>query len=801
MKNIMVDEANFKIFNFLKDKWVTLQPEERVRQGYIVRLMNRYGYSLEQMAQEVSVSGTSRGAGRARADIVVWRNKKEQLDKCSPFIVVECKAGKEVLRQEDYYQGLNYAAMVNTQFLVITNNKETACFKVIHDTMPKQLKPIADIPPANHAFNEEAIQELVLQQKRLNLEEFHRLLFRCHSIIRDNDKFSPEVAFDEISKIFFMKMMYEKSSTDESVFTLSHFKEQEKFYEETTRPVRKNDLGAKGDVPFLHFLFEKTKQEFDTDQLFDVNETIRMKQPSFEDIVAKLEKYNLSRTPDDVKGITFEKFLGKTFRGELGQYFTPRTIVDFMVDVLDPQEEELICDPCCGSGGFLIKSFQHVREKIDKSYERTFANSMNQIITDGFDDFIRHNPVSHLNELNRFHLEHSGSPVSKNYGDRLHYLSHKCIFGVDANPRMARVAKMNMIMHGDGHNSIFHHDGLLDVVGVYENRFDVVLTNPPFGSRVGKNLIINESDLIHKTYVDGCSSPEIEYCEAFQRLKANIGKPIVDLYDLGKSCRLTEVLFLERCLRLLKPGGRLGIVLPEGIMNSASFEKVRRYFEERAKILLLVSLPRDVFLSSGASVKTGLVFLKKFTEQEAGEFNHLKQSIAQSVRKTFADSIDAIDNRLQDAIHVRDIKKKSLLGFKKVKNTGLPLADKDRQIHAMENELKSLNQNIKEARKIHKKEMAKINKKIDSQIDTQLKNRFDYTLPLVNVKHAGISSTGGAAENRLIEIAKEFKEYRIKNRLWREKNCAAPYDLVPCDITQYRIDNKYNPSKHDVTGA
>ena len=106
--------------------------------------------------------------------------------------------------------------------------------------------------------------------------------------------------------------------------------------------------------------------EFAKDDLFEPNDTIKIKQTSFESIVKELEKYNLSTTSDDVKGIAFEKFLGKTFRGELGQFFTPRTIVDFMVELLDPQEGEIICDPCCGSGGFLIRAFEYVREKIEQ---------------------------------------------------------------------------------------------------------------------------------------------------------------------------------------------------------------------------------------------------------------------------------------------------------------------------------------------------------------------------------------------------------------------------------------------------
>lgn len=176
----------------------------------------------------------------------------------------------------------------------------------------------------------------------------------CHNIIRNNDKLSPEAAFDEISKILFIKIRYERQNSKTQIFSLDTFKKDRDSY---------NKYRPKDGPVFYQFLFQQTKDEFKNDNLFEPSETIRIREDSFEKIVKELEVYNLSITSDDVKGIAFEKFLGKTFRGELGQFFTPRTIVNFMTEVLDPMEGELICDPCCGSGGFLIKAFEYVREK------------------------------------------------------------------------------------------------------------------------------------------------------------------------------------------------------------------------------------------------------------------------------------------------------------------------------------------------------------------------------------------------------------------------------------------------------
>ncbi|MGN1375628.1 MAG: type I restriction enzyme HsdR N-terminal domain-containing protein, partial [Prevotella sp.] len=345
-----------KIFAPLKGKWLVLTPEERVRQEYICRLVNHYGFDLEQMGQEIQVSNSHRGQGKARADIVIWKSASAKNDEVSATIVVECKAEHVTIREEDYFQGYNYAAWAGADFFVTTNLKETRIFKVVKGKLPKRLEEIVDIPKAEELTNSKRIKELLSQTKVFTRDGFSKLLFKCHNIIRNNDKLSPEAAFDEISKVLFMKIRYERNPDEDNIFSLKQFKKQEAHYEKNIRPINVKRNGPKDDIPYMYYWFELTKDEFSKDELFDTNDTIKIKESSFEAIVKELEIYNLSHTADDVKGIAFEKFLGKTFRGELGQFFTPRTIVDFMVALLDPEEGEIICDPCCGSGGFLIKA-------------------------------------------------------------------------------------------------------------------------------------------------------------------------------------------------------------------------------------------------------------------------------------------------------------------------------------------------------------------------------------------------------------------------------------------------------------
>ena len=426
-----------KIFAPLKDKWLVMKPEEKVRQEYVCRLVNNYGFSLEQMAQEIQVSNSQRGQGRAMADIAVWRNVKDKVESNSPIIVVECKAEHITIREEDYFQGYNYASWAGADFFVTSNLKETRIFKVLKGKIPKKLEEIIDIPNAEIANNSKKVEELLKQTKAFTRDEFSKLLFKCHNIIRNNDKLSPEAAFDEISKVLFIKIRYERENKESQIFSKERFEINRKNYVNLNR-----EMGVKDATPFYQQLFEKTKQDFRDDDLFDESETLRIRENSFEAIVKELQIYNLSTTSDDVKGIAFEQFLGKTFRGELGQFFTPRTIVDFMVDILDPMEGETICDPCCGSGGFLIKAFEYVRTKIENEIhaakEKIKADYYNE-------DYLNANENRKLEieeKVNDLFSKLNAELDINNELSRLRTLSYDCIYGTDANPRMSRTAKM-----------------------------------------------------------------------------------------------------------------------------------------------------------------------------------------------------------------------------------------------------------------------------------------------------------------------------------------------------------------------
>lgn len=690
-----------KIYSFIRDKWLELTPEEQVRQSFVCHLMNHYGYKLEQMSEELTVSNASRGLGKARADIVIWKSKEDKLASKNAFIVVECKAENVRIRKEDYYQGCNYARWAGAKFFVTSNQKETSFFKVNQETIPTDLDEIVDIPFAKDVNNEKKIAETLNQLKKFERDEFAKLLQKCHNIIRNNDKLSPEAAFDEISKILFIKIRYERQNNLGLKFSQEEFEKEEKFYETNIKPGITNEADK---VSYMQYLFRLTKQQFKADKLFEPNETIKIREYSFKQIVKELEKYNLSNTSDDVKGIAFEKFLGTTFRGELGQFFTPRTLVDYIVSLLDPEEGEIICDPCCGSGGFLIKAFEYVREKIENDIKQ-----QKEKVKEQFPD--------NQSTYNTLAMQLNDELSISNSQGRMYNLSHNCIYGTDANPRMARVSKMNMIMHGDGHGGVHHHDGLLNVNGIFEERFDVIVTNPPFGSQVRDDVKITTEDLQDQEAIKKYIEKYGNSYSDFLLTEDDVGKAINKRFDIGS--KLTEVLFIERCLNLLKKGGRLGIVLPDGVLNGANLQKCRDFVEGKAKILMITSIPQDVFVAAGATVKPSLLFLKKFTEEEELQYNQIKNEATKEVNAKFTSQEENAQS--------------------------LPTKEK-------------------------KAKLKEIAEQKTNEIKALIKERFSYEIPIANVQKAGIDTLGNECENQLIEVLQEFKNYQSDHKLWETPN-------------------------------
>ncbi len=577
------------------------QSKQKLAETFFQRLVDSYGYLPEQMGFNVAVSPTS------VADIAIWRSPDDKKSGLTPdiYVLVACKTEHIKIKAEDYFEQYKQAVLNDMAFYVAHNLKETKVFYIDRKARPLKIERISDFPTASDIVSDQNLTSFVNKVRGYSKDKFLKSLTRCHNIIRNVDKLSPEAAFDEISKILFIKMLYERDAKEELVYS------KDKFI--------KDELSYNGEVDYIQHLFNEVKETYSAAGLFDSEDKIRIRRESFLLILEELSSVELYDTSDDIKGIAFELFLGKTFRGELGQFFTPRTIVNYMVEVLNIKEGDKVCDPCCGSGGFLINAFEHVQNQIDQDIHKQITILMdNQSLSDSEKQYKINTLLSECDKTKE--------------GSRYHKLCHDYFFGVDANARMARTSKMNMIMHGDGHVGVYLHDGLINVGGVYDNNFDVILINPPFGAHVEKDMRITSSDiptdgektlyerLYGNEYISKVYTPIKEYAQEIGKDKKT-GKRILELYQINNNS--TEILFIERCINLLKPGKRAGIVLPEGVLDNPALERVRRFIESRAKILNITSVPSDVFLSSGANIKPSLVFIEKLKDGEMPEKDYL----------------------------------------------------------------------------------------------------------------------------------------------------------------------------------
>jgi len=698
-----------QIFSRVRQRWLVQTPEELVRQTFLDVVLNEYGFTFAQIDEEAELTG--RGTGHARADFVIWRTVQDKQDRKPPLIVVECKSDNVTIKPADYAQGDNYARLTNAPFFVTHNTRETRFWRVRKDRMPGYMEEIETIPHAD--ASDKDIEDILKALKTFKEDEFADLLHKCHNVIRNREKKDPVAAFDEIAKVLFIKVHVErdlrKKRLRQNRFTGDYIKQ------------------LPGEQP-LDMLFQDTKRAYASDGIFDPGETLNLKPATGLEIVRLLQSYDLSDTSEDIKGIAFERFLGRTFRGEIGQFFTPRCIVEFMVRMVEPKEEEVICDPASGSGGFLIRFFEIVREQILADADRQYQDYKVQLD--------RKNNLSETKraEMLRARFDAIQRELDQTVKDsRLWNLANRCIYGTDANDRMARTSKMNMIMHGDGHGGVHHHDGFLNVNGIFEGRFDIILTNPPFGANVEPSDVITEEQVaIPSNEGDYIREFGSVYRQAQARVRAAVGQPIATLFELpkrgegsererekrGKTGKIkTEILFIERCLELLKPGGRMGIVLPEGVFNNPSLAYVREFCEDRAFIRAVISLPQETFFSSGASVKASLLFLQKFTDKEKTRFDAEQKKADAEVDAKYEAEIAAETARLQTAID--DAKERRDADGRKTAQRAL--TDYERAM----------------AEK----------KTVESR--SLLKTRFNYPIFMYEAEKVGITATGESDQNEL----------------------------------------------------
>lgn len=551
-------------------------PEEQVQVETFLRLIIQFGYSEKRIKlfEPVKI-----GAKKTEADIIIFAD--DML--LSPYIVVECK--KTEVSDSEFNEGINqafsYAVSLNAQYVWGTSNIKNESYEVLRDKpLERTLNRIPQIPrfgqteiqkflyakcgkdPLSILPPKDAIEQNFLELAKVPEDDLTKRFKQAHYALWGAGELKPDRAFDEFIKLIFCKYLDE----------LKPRKCGEPYDFQTFKGENPEDLKTR----VLAIYEEGRKRD---PEVF--KEDINLTGERIQTVVTYLQEVSLSLTDLDSKGRAFEAFTGAHFRGDFGQFFTPRSVVQFIVDTLPIESKHNVLDTSCGSGGFLL----YVLDKIRKQ-------------ADGYFD-IERDAVKH----HRY----------------WHDFAAKNLFGIEISEDIARVAKMNMIIHDDGHTNVIAFDGLyqIDTIrektknqGFKESNFDFILTNPPFGS------IVKQTE---KSYMQSFGNTEYYY---------KLAQKNVDWKDQiirgthtaeGRETQATEVLFIEQCHKFLKPNGYLAIVIPDGILSNSSSQPVRNLIEELYRIVGVVSLPSTAFHHTGAGVKSSVMFLKKHTPSVSAE--------------------------------------------------------------------------------------------------------------------------------------------------------------------------------------
>jgi len=518
-------------------------PEEQVRAEYWAELIFHYGYEPARIGVEITIPDRT---PKDSADLVVFLDD----ERTRPFAVIECK--RDGISDAEFAQAVEQAcgngtwAKFRAQYVgvVAGQTRRFLDFSEKYGVLEREANIVADFPrqygkPEEWRFLKGTKDDILAVSK----ETLIATIKKCHQTLWGGGRLSPPMAFGELCKLLFVKIQDEKTPRKNG--------QPYEFQIKTHEPSRKLAERIKG---IYKAAMERDPQVF--------TDTIRIDDATLRTLVSHMEAISFSKTDLDTKGVAFEQFMDGFFKGDFGQYFTPREIIAFAVGMMQCKADDLVLDPACGSGGFLLYALDQVRREAADYYD----------------------------------------PESVEHYKHWHDFAEKNLFGMEINDEITRVAKMNMILHDDGHNNIISDDALdrLDAIrkrtgnnGFAEDRFDLILTNPPFGAQV---------NLTERPYLS-------DFDLGSQEDKKGKRKP--------RKNQKTEILFIERVCQFLKPGtGRASVVLPDGILTNSSLQYVRDFLLERYQLLAVVSLPQTAFAHFGAGVKASLVFLRRRAANE-----------------------------------------------------------------------------------------------------------------------------------------------------------------------------------------
>jgi type I restriction enzyme M protein len=563
-------EANIqegKIIDFIDGKLRPDSDVEQTRQNFERTLVEEYRFHKSEIGVDVriKVQDGSRVVPR-KLPLAVFREGSKDHEQDDIQILIQI--AKPAVQPTDTKNGANdiekaLIACTNAEFACWTNGIETIYFQKKKRKFDTDIHTVNDFPRKG----EDASSIFTTDRSRLRAATGNNLLIafkRCHDFIHANQGGSKEQIFWEFLKILFAKIEDEQHE-GRPRFAIRNSDE------------RNTPSGQKEVKDRIELLFREVKDRKEFRALFaDAAQGIVFNPDVVTFIVAQLEKYDFLHSSIDVKGVAYETIVGPTLEGTKGEFFTPRNVVKMTVKMIDPVPGQRILDPACGTGGFLVVAFNYVSEKLRQRARKTWKNP--------------DKPTSQ--EEKALYVE-------------IHNASNT-IFGLDFNSNLVKTAQMNMVMNNDGRGGLFALNALWkpahwpakearDLIEL--GTMDLVMANPPFGTKikVEGQEILEQFDLAH-AWTKKATRWVME--------------------GTLRTAMPPEVLFIERCVQFLKPGtGKLGIVVPDGILGNPDYEYVRYWILGNCQVLASVDLPVETFLPR-TGTQTSVLILRRKSEQE-----------------------------------------------------------------------------------------------------------------------------------------------------------------------------------------
>lgn len=564
----------------LTNRVVKATDKEMTLQSMIAMMTEEYGFAPEDMERDYKVKYDDAESGKTKTqkvDLAIFNaGHAHDADELIRFIIV---AKDAKVKPNDKKNGVeatteNILCTTDCEFACWTNGEDLQYVHAFEDAFGQvTCEAISDFPADGQTLEDlEAQGERAIPRKPAN-ESLVKTFKRCHDYIYGNEGMK-KTAFWELLNLIFCKLYDEKRRFSDAREGISYRRRFWVGVKEQNTPEGQHEVAER-----IKGIFEDLKDSNIFKDVFDGNEQIMLSDRGLAFVASELAKYSFLDATVDVKGTAYETIVSNTLKQEAGQFFTPRNIIKCMVEMLDPDQNCRVLDPACGSGGFLVMVLDHVRHKIAKNF---------------------------YPELDDIHLE--AKLNSAEVDDAVREYAEKMIFGFDFDPDLKKAARMNMVMAGDGHSNIYNINSLEyprgskpDVPRIAEavnrsikhsadhdfnfgtsddnaqGKFDMVFTNPPFGTKV------------------------------------EVDPEIASHYELNS--KAPEVLFIEACYNFLKPGGKMAIVLPDGILGNPNTESVRLWILQHFKLLASVDLPVETFLPQ-VGVQASLLFLQKKTDAE-----------------------------------------------------------------------------------------------------------------------------------------------------------------------------------------